>query len=152
MNGKESGFVPALGDGALDSDRRTEFTGNRGRQKNTPDQNYCLPAICSKVYARIFRCRKVFVFLHVNCVSTLPYLQKTTAHSAGQTQLKEQTTLSRSAHTLRTEDAATVIFCRMAFRQPEMPEIASDAVFSTAIRRSSAESLVVRKSEMTKFA
>ncbi len=82
----------------------------------------------------------------------LPYLQKTTAHFARQTLLQEQTMLSRCAHTFRTEDAATVIFCRMAFRQPEMPEIASNAVFSIPIRRSSAESLVVRKSEMTKFA
>ena len=82
----------------------------------------------------------------------LLYLQKMTLHSVDLVQQKAPATLARSVDKLRTESAASVIFCKMAFRQPEIPEIASNAVFCTAIRRSSAESLAVRKTEMTKFA
>jgi hypothetical protein len=46
----------------------------------------------------------------------LLYLQKLTLHSADPAQQKARTTLSPRADKLRTENAATVIFCKNGFQ------------------------------------
>ncbi len=94
-----------------------------------------------------------FLFFYMSTVYRCCCIcKKMTLHSVDLVQQKALTTLSRRADKLRTENTATVIFCKMAFKQQAMPDIASNAVFCTAIRRSSAESLAVRKTKMTKFA